>query len=380
MRARDEKRLVLCRQTAAIFWRAVREGRIDRPSPCELPYPFDSISSYRELARIDLSPIGLNLTSQGAFSLRSQQVVTVHDDKRCYPVIFHPPVGASIPPGSLAPLNILVCSKNHSRSPLTMQPYVLNSALPPLSFCKISESLYVTSPALTYVQSCLTQRMLPNIELGLEWCGSYALSAPCCLRAGRAKNILCADEIRDYIDSLRHLKGIAAAREAATWLVDGLASPREAEVYLLLVLPQDHGGFGLPQPLVNAVIPLRGTSAEGLTSDSFYVADLMYLIGKSGVIVEYDGKDDHERNPDDVLRDKERRSVLAAMGYTVIVITRHDLSTPQRLRQKIEQIARAIDVTIPCEQTNEVQEARANLVKWLLNPSHDHLPFGYGYC
>ena len=379
MTASAAKPVVLCKRTAALFWRAVREGRIEAPEPCEMPYPFSSASGYRDLASIDLSSLGLTLTNCGALSLCNQRWITVQEGSRTHQELIYAPSGIALPPGTLIPLDILVCTKNQSRNSPVVAPHVLSNAVPPHSFCKVAERIFVTSALLTYVQSCLTKRTLPNIELGLEWCGSYALSAPSCPHVDHADQLFSADELRAYVDSIHHLSGVGAARESSAWLADGLASPRETEVYLLLVLPPSLGGFGFTKPLVNEPIPLKGALAKSMTSDPFYIVDLLYRRGSTGVVIEYDGKDDHESTAEEVIRDKERRSVLAALGYTVIVITRRDLSNLRRLRQKGAQIARAIGEELPDETSVEARLAQSNLIRWLLNPSHDHLPFGFGY-
>ena len=121
---------------------------------------------------------------------------------------------------------------------------------------------------------------------------------------------------------------------------------------------------------------VRGTSAEGLTSKAFFIVDLVWKDKK--VVLEYDGFDDHEKDPAKVAEDKERRSVLAALGYTVIVMTRRDLESETAFRSKAAQVAFALGVELPVFDWREAQ-AHTALFNWLTNPYHDHMPFGCGY-
>ena len=159
------------------------------------------------------------------------------------------------------------------------------------------------------------------------------------------------------------------------WVAEGLASPRETEVYLLLVLPARLGGFALPAPFVNQQIPLVGTAFASLTDHLFFIADLLWPW--ANLILEYDGSEDHESTTQQIASDKERRSILAAMGYTVIVISRHDLDSLARFERKVRQIAIALGMCF--EEIGVDNAARRTLFNWLFDATHDHVPFGYGY-
>ncbi|MBP3893521.1 MAG: DUF559 domain-containing protein [Atopobiaceae bacterium] len=160
------------------------------------------------------------------------------------------------------------------------------------------------------------------------------------------------------------------------WVADMLASPRESEAYLFATLPRKSGGFNLPRPSANVKVHVKGTTAENLTAKEYFKVDLMWEDKK--VVLEYDGIDDHEKDPAKMAEDKERRSVLAALGYTVIVMTRRDLESEWTLRSKMAQVALALGTELP---VFDAQEARTHAVlfKWLTNPFHDHMPFGCGY-
>ncbi len=117
----------------------------------------------------------------------------------------------------------------------------------------------------------------------------------------------------------RHLDGVRRARRAVRLVREGVESPRETVVRLLLRFAR------LPEPSVNLVIldGFGGFLARG---------DLVYEFYK--VLVEYDGWH-HERDPHQRQRDRERREQLEAAGWRVIVVTSHDLRHPNRIPLRV---------------------------------------------
>jgi len=117
----------------------------------------------------------------------------------------------------------------------------------------------------------------------------------------------------------RHLDGVRRARRAAMLVREGVESPRETVVRLLLKFAR------LPEPLVNRVI---------LDENGDFLArgDLVYEAYK--VLVEYDGWH-HERDARQRQRDRERREQLEAAGWRVIVVTSHDLRAPHLIPRRV---------------------------------------------
>lgn len=119
------------------------------------------------------------------------------------------------------------------------------------------------------------------------------------------------DQLTEYAHA-RHLDGVRRARRAVSLVREGVESPRETVVRLLLKFAR------LPEPLVNSEI---------LDDHDEFLArgDLVYELYK--VLVEYDGWH-HERDSRQRQRDRERREQLEAAGWRVIVVTSQDLEKP----------------------------------------------------
>ena len=372
------KRPTLCLgfETALLYWRAVHEGRLPPPEPLhDTSLPERCVTGLKELCGANLSSLGIRVTSSG--------IIGIYERERLGwgpPVICGSermvPRGLAIPPGETRPIHLLTACRQDRRKHPAIHAHLLSRKLPPCALCAIDEGVWVVSAEFAYLQACLPGRDLPNIELAHELSGTYALNNAALPCRFHCQPVTSTDRLGEFLQNMACYRGIPAVKRALVCGADGLASPRESELFLLLTLDIEAGGYGLPSPEVNGVVSVAGTPADVLTRASHYEVDLVWLAKK--VVVEYDGFDDHESTPEKVAADKERRSVLAAMGYTVIVVTKRDFASEASLRTKVAQIAMALGVELPAP-TEEQVEARRALLRWLGNPMHDHLPFGYGY-
>lgn len=117
----------------------------------------------------------------------------------------------------------------------------------------------------------------------------------------------------------RHLNGVTRVRRALLFAREGVESPLETLVRLMLVFAR------LPEPQCNRDI----TDAAG----KFLArGDMVYFRYK--VLVEYDGWQ-HERDAKQRQRDRERREVLEACGWRVIVVTSEDLKHKQAIPWRV---------------------------------------------
>ena len=367
--------LYLGYETALLFWRAVHEGRLPFPQPIDARTVGPrAVVGFRALRDIDLGPLGVVLTPVGVLAQYDERVIDWGSGKEGEVRRGLVPVGIATPPGVPTPLHVLTSGAKRYGAHDCLEVHLAAGTLPAGSFCRVSDSIVVASPELTFLQTCHKARDLPNIELASELCGTYALhpiSLPCRFDV---TPVLTRESLVRYVSAAGHRWGVQAARRTLPWVLDGFASPRETELYLLLVLDADSGGYGLPLPAVNEADDMSGLP-PGLTR---YVADLTWKVGKRVVVVEYDGYEEHERSARKVAQDKERRSEMAARGEAVIVVTKRDMESEQAFAKKVAQIKRALRID-ENDAGNELSDVRKALFRWLTNPHHDHLPFGYGY-
>ena len=370
-------RLFLGFQTSALYWRAVKEGRLPYPEPLDLRrLPANCAHGLREVSALDLSSLGIQLHEDGLtgnLHLQSEQIVINGHPRNITRLA---PDGIAVPATGASPLHLLVPQRTQRTRQRGLIAHVETVTMPTGAFCRIDDNIAVSSPELTCLHILRGQRSLPYLELLCEWCGLYSLGPYGNARVFGRPPLTDLTRLCDFAREAHAERGSSQLAQVLPHVGERLASPRETEIFLMLILPPVLGGFGLPVPFVNQQIPLKVTAFAALSPHDFFEADLIWpdfwLIG------EYDGLDDHERTAAQVAADKERRSVLAAMGYTVIVITKRDVSSVQALTRKASQIATALHVSLPTYDVSEA-EAHARLFAWLFDAQHDHVPFGSGY-
>lgn len=122
-----------------------------------------------------------------------------------------------------------------------------------------------------------------------------------------------------------HIDGVVRARRWMLLVREGAESPMETLVRLMLVFAR------LPEPECN-----RNICDE--SGNVLARGDLVYFRFK--VLVEYDGWQ-HERDARQRQRDRERRELLEAEGWRVIVITSADLKRPSAIPWRVYEALKA---------------------------------------
>ena len=366
-------------ETAALYWRAVREGRLPFPTPFDQQtIPATCVAGYRTLSQVDLSSLGVYLRHDGLVArhhlVRAPSPKGQAGTRQQERII---PKGIALGFGAAVPLHVLVSDQRRRTPSTSIRPHLTSRQLPPHSLYAVTEHVLVTSPELTVVQLMRSIRSLPILELVCEWCGSYAFGPPTSECLYDRMPITDLGRLGDYVSHPHAPRGSGTLRGILPLATGRLASPRETEVLLMLTLPAELGGLALPMPFVNQQIPLKSTPFAKLSDHPYFTVDFLWPLSK--VVVEYDGLDDHEKTARQIADDKERRSVLAAMGYLVIVVTRRDLTSLAAFERKALQVACHEHLALP-PVDERVLKARTSLFAWLFDPVHDHAPLGFGYA
>ncbi|MCL2542219.1 MAG: hypothetical protein FWE71_07165 [Nocardioidaceae bacterium] len=161
-----------------------------------------------------------------------------------------------------------------------------------------------------------------------------ALDLGCNLRRREAYAALCGLARAHAVDPrllagqlarFRGRRGVIQLRQLIPLVDDRLESPREA--WTLLAIRD----FGLPAPEPQHWIVIAGVPT--------YRLDFAYVAHR--VCIEYDGFDAHERTPEQVQHDEDRRGWLRENHWTVIVVRKGDFA-PARLDQWLRQVRAAL--------------------------------------
>ena len=225
-----------------------------------------------------------------------------------------------------------------------MSNHVCAAELPPSSVSRIAEDAYVTCPELTFVNLGKTLGVPALAEYAMELCGRYAVT-PWCERGLEPRAPLCdARGLEEFARGCGGVHGMRRAIEAMGIAGEGSRSPAETMLYLLLSMPREMFGYGLPRPLLNQRIDLSQTAQTRLRKE-YLLVDLLFADEK--LVVEYDSRAFHNA-PAKLDRDDDRREVLQDMGYEVVVVRAERLSNFRRFDDLVRfTIGKRLGIEVP---------------------------------
>ena len=236
------------------------------------------------------------------------------------------------------PLDLLFSSETNRTQAKDVRAHRTSRPLPEGSLVRVSAHVVVASPELTFVQM---SRILPFgklIHVGCELCGSYALVGP----EGKPQErppLTDLGSLRAFAEYC--LKDASApARRALRYVLNGSASPKETELMLLLCLPGNLGGYGLPAPIMNLPFTLSAEAHAVYSSDPRL--DLAWPV--RNLDVEYDGEDSHTGAAH--ARGVARTMALRLDGVEVLVVAKQQLYNETAFEQVAVEIARKLDVRL----------------------------------
>lgn len=216
---------------------------------------------------------------------------------------------------------------------------VWSGRLPAEAFCNHSARACIASPEFCLFQAALCLSRAQLIELCMELCGRYALVLDADRGfVSRDYALATRESVTRLTDAMRGTNCSSQLAHALEHVVEGSRSPMETREYLLMCLPKNMGGFGLPRPLMNGRVKLTKAEQKKAMRQHFE-CDLLWP--EQRVVIEYDGHDDHASRIDRA-RDAMKRDVLVAKGYTVFVVTGAQIMDELLFEGVVRDVARAI--------------------------------------
>ncbi len=254
-----------------------------------------------------------------------------------------------IHPSPERPTDMLFAGKRTRSRATYLRAHYTTRPLPTGSLIRLSPHVLITSPELTLLQlaSDMTDGQL--LLAGAEFCGTYSLFA-------KDGHPLPNPEERRPLTSAALLAKTAEnlgygprsrVRRLLHYVVDGAASPMEARLAYLLAMPRTRGGFGLPQPALNAEIPLS-PAARAVYPHALCRVDLYWLEEKFAL--EYDGRSSHEEK---LASDAARIAALRIEGVEVLAVTAGQFYNDRALAQIAELVAKRLHYRIRADVNGE---------------------------
>ena len=240
--------------------------------------------------------------------------------------------------------------------------HVCSERLPNGTFVQVRDDVYVASPEACLVQMAPRLSFPKALEMGCEFGGLYRRN-PCGSPDFKEAKILTdAAALESFIAKVKGAHGIGRARLLPVYLASFAASPRESQLFLLLCLKRNYGGYGLPKSKMNERIDFDGRSKK-LTDKNFLRCDLFW--SEARLAVEYES-DEYHAGSEQIARDSRRRGALQYGGVSVITVTNDQIVDAHKLDEVALLLQRQLGIKHR-KETEEWRAAQRNLRRLLLD-------------
>lgn len=304
------------------------------------------------------------------------------------------------------PLHVLSGSRAERIRTAGVACSCMSGKLPPDAFVNLGHGVRASGPEQVFLEMARVMRPEMHLLLGLELCGRFSRNADDPLNGSAAYGIQPAtsvERLQAFLEGVSGVHGLKQARETLKLLADNAWSPVESLVAALCALPAEHLGYGLGQLDLNVSARALG-AADAMGMD---VRMPNILFRGTGVGLSYSAQDQFgleaiaqaaaasARNPGDarlrqalaeakaqvrtrIADEKLRDRDLAALGLTVLSVTREDLQEPGGFDRVARQVVGALERargTSMVEQRialddRELAQDRQELI-WSLMPGHE---------
>ncbi len=270
------------------------------------------------------------------------------------------------------PTDIVVVGSRFGSRNRRIVTHQWNGFVPVGSICKAGGRCYVASPefCLLQVASGLKRMFSTTLrpwqltvvlsELVCELCGTYSKQNTTRGFKERGCPLSSVGQIMVFCGRVAFEPGANTLRKALSWSLDGLNSPMETVLFLMLCLPKSYGGLEFPRPISNPTLHIP----ENLwtkTAKRHIVPDLFWP--EVGLFVEFNGEDSHRGRE---VEDQERQEIAQDMGYVVVTFRKEDLYDYNRFMAKAQSVAKYLDCPLP-DSTKRFNQQQILLHNMLLH-------------
>ena len=227
--------------------------------------------------------------------------------------------------GLSLPLHVMVNKPNSRRHGRYCRTYLRPKKLPGDSFIPLSDSVYISSPELCFLQVTQVFPLSKLIEIANDLCALYLLDKTALMGQIARIPLVQANDIKEYLCRVKDFPGVKLARQAISYALDCSGSPMESKLSAVAMPPLSQGGYALLRPKLNLDISLTDEAASFLGRDTC-CCDLVWEDQK--VVVEYDSNLTH-LSQNQHAYDKRKATALSMSGYRGFYITAANLRSFQ---------------------------------------------------
>ena len=220
---------------------------------------------------------------------------------------------------------------------------VCSRTFPARSLIELDDRLWIPSPELLFLQMHDHLTELECLALGFELCGSYCRRGTVAFEYNLPA-VTTPDKLRRFLDRSARVRHCKRARRTLRFVRANAASPREAQLAILLSLPFRYGGYAFSNPVLNRPINVSSVTGAYWGYDERRT-DISWT-GKS-IAVEYDSSEFHAGS-EKIENDAKRRTLLQAAGFHVVVVTNDQF---KRISE-MDRVERTLGRLMGCRRRN----------------------------
>lgn len=233
------------------------------------------------------------------------------------------------------PLELLVGNAKDRRSGTGLACHVWQGPLPKGSFFSLGTDVYVTSPELTLLQQAGQLHQVNLCQMLGRYLGTWSPAREA--RHGQVKRapLTSLEALEGFVRATRQVRGASNLRLAMAYTCEAAASAPETTLQLVLSLPPELHGFGLPLPIMNYEVELSGVG-RGLYGHEIIRIDLCWR--DAGFGIEYQG----EEHGTQLGKDYARWLAARAAGYELWFVAKEQLDSATQMDYIGREVAQRI--------------------------------------
>ena len=221
-------------------------------------------------------------------------------------------------------VHVLVGKRAGCRVNKRLVSHLCTGTLPRQPFVRIAEDLYAAVPNLALCQKAALEKDAVALLLLLwEACGTYQTSATGFAERYQMTPATTFRSLALFVASNTTVRGARKIARLLRYVSAYAASPREAQLALLLGLPLLYGGYNLGIPQMNWRVEAKG-EARSIARRGHFRCDLCWP--EARIDVEYQSREMHGGEEKRV-NDSRRVNALTEMGWTVVGVTGDELAS-----------------------------------------------------
>ncbi len=262
-------------------------------------------------------------------------------------------------------LDLVVASQDEKRRWKGVNCHVFHAGLPQRSFLQLKEDVLVACPELCFLQRSAELSLVGAIKLAMSFCGLYRLEGTTDKEQQSIFDrspIMTVEGALTYLEGLKGIPGLETARRALSYTLPNSGSPMETAMVIPFYLPYSLGGFGLPRPEMNMIVPLdeRG---QAICGKQYCRGDAGWPVPapRKAPILEYQSKEQHDK-AEQYGKDYARQLAMQSQGHDVRFVTMEQVSSIEQMTELARVIRRHTRARVP-EKVFEQTEKRLELLR-----------------